>query len=308
MSGSAGAPESHPATVLREQQALGEAPHKAFATRLAGGSPPGETAARRRTPRDPQQAMTDRLPVGPPVLDPSPCELPGGQPMAGRTVRLDRLDAARDVGPLFGATHGGDADPGQWTYMAYGPFESADAMRAVMARLVDGSQDPQWWLVREVASDAPVGMAAFMNMVPAHRRLELGHIWYVPAAQRTAVNTETIYLMLGESFDRRGYRRVEWKCDALNARSRKAAVRVGLPFRRYLQAALHREGTQPRHRVVRHARYRLAEDQGELRGRSVRPGLPRITDCPQPAVRGGAAGRMTSEAGCRPVPAGCGLA
>ena len=67
--------------------------------------------------------------------------------MEGRTVRLDRLDAARDVGPLFDATHGGDADPGQWTYMAYGPFESADAMRAVMARLVDGSQDPQWWLV-----------------------------------------------------------------------------------------------------------------------------------------------------------------
>ncbi len=150
--------------------------------------------------------------------------------MEGRTVRLDRLDAARDIGPLFEATHGEDADPGQWTYMAYGPFESADAMRAVMARLVDGSQDPQWWLVREVASDAPVGMAAFMNMVPAHRRLELGHIWYVPAAQRTAVNTETIYLMLRESFDRLGYRRVEWKCDALNARSRQAALRLGFRF------------------------------------------------------------------------------
>lgn len=175
-------------------------------------------------------AMTDDFPVGPRVVDPSPGELPGGQPMEGRTVRLERPDAARDAGPLFEATHGDEADPGQWTYMAYGPFESADAMRAVVGRLVGGSHDPQWWLVRERASGAPVGMAAFMNMVPAHRRLELGHIWYVPAVRRTAVNTETVYLMLRESFDRLGYRRVEWKCDALNARSIKAAARLGFRF------------------------------------------------------------------------------
>ncbi len=185
--------------------------------------------------------MTERLPVGPPVVASSPCGLPGGRSLEGRTVRLDRPDAARDVGPLFDATHGADADPGQWTYMAYGPFESPEAMRAVMARLVEGSQDPQWWLVRELASDAPVGMAAFMNLVPAHRRLELGHIWYIPAAQRTAVNTETVYLMLRESFDRLGYRRVEWKCDALNARSMKAAVRLGFGF----------EGTFRQHCIVK---------------------------------------------------------
>ena len=77
---------------------------------------------------------------------------------------------------------------------------------------------------------APAGMAAFMNIAPAQRRLELGHIWYVPSAQRTAVNTETVYLMLCESFDSLGYRRVEWKCDALNARSRRAATRLGFSF------------------------------------------------------------------------------
>ena len=114
--------------------------------------------------------------------------------------------------------------------MAYGPFESADAMRSMMERLVEGSTDPQWWLVRDLASGTPVGMTAFMNIVPAHRRLELGHIWYIPAAQRTAVNTETVYLMLRESFDRLEYRGVEWKCDALNARSMKAAVRLGFSF------------------------------------------------------------------------------
>ena len=174
--------------------------------------------------------MNDGLPVGPLVADPSPCELPGGRSMQGETVRLDRPDAARDAAPLFDATHGEDADPGQWTYMAYGPFESADAMRSMMERLVEGSTDPQWWLVRDLASGTPVGMTAFMNIVPAHRRLELGHIWYIPAAQRTAVNTETVYLMLRESFDRLEYRGVEWKCDALNARSMKAAVRLGFSF------------------------------------------------------------------------------
>ena len=150
--------------------------------------------------------------------------------MMGETVRLERPDAARDTSPLFDATHGEGADPGQWTYMAYGPFETAGAMRSVLERLVDGSVDPQWWLVRELSSAAPVGMAAFMNIAPAQRRLELGHIWYVPSAQRTAVNTETVYLMLCESFDRLGYRRVEWKCDALNARSRRAATRLGFSF------------------------------------------------------------------------------
>ena len=178
----------------------------------------------------PESALEDAFPVGPLVVDPSPCKLPGGRPMEGKTVRLERPDAARDAALLYGATHGEHADPGQWTYMAYGPFESADAMRAVLARLVEDSRDPQWWLVRELSSGAPAGMAAFMNMVPAHRRLELGHIWYVPAAQRTAVNTETVYLMLRESFDRLGYRRVEWKCDALNARSRKSAARLGFRF------------------------------------------------------------------------------
>ena len=73
-------------------------------------------------------------------------------------------------------------------------------------------------------------MAAFMNVAPADRRIDLGDIWYTRAAQRTVVNTETIYLMLRESFDRLGYRRVEWKGDVLNVRSTRAAVRLGFSF------------------------------------------------------------------------------
>ncbi|MCY4600620.1 MAG: GNAT family protein [Acidobacteria bacterium] len=160
--------------------------------------------------------------------------------LEGRTVRLERPDPARDGTQLYAATHGDGADPGQWTYMLYGPFENAQAMCARIDRMA-ASTDPQWWLVRDRQSTAPVGMAAFRNMAPADRRLEMSDIWYTPAAQRSAVNTETVYLMLRESFDRLGYRRVEWKCDALNVRSVRAAVRLGFSF----------EGIFRQHRIVR---------------------------------------------------------
>ncbi len=73
-------------------------------------------------------------------------------------------------------------------------------------------------------------MVSFLNIAPAMLHLELGNIWYSPAAQRTKINTESVYLMLCHSFEELGYRRVEWKCDALNERSRRAALRLGFEF------------------------------------------------------------------------------
>ena len=92
------------------------------------------------------------------------------------------------------------------------------------------SRDPLFFTVFENSANKQVGLVSFLAIVPEMRRLELGHIWYAPAAQRTKVNTETIYLMLSEAFDRLNYRRVEWKCDALNARSRAAALRLGFSY------------------------------------------------------------------------------
>ena len=80
------------------------------------------------------------------------------------------------------------------------------------------------------SSGSPIGVVAFMSVDRAMRHLELGHIWYAPTAQRTRANTEVAYLMLREAFDELGYRRIEWKCDALNARSRAAADRLGFTF------------------------------------------------------------------------------
>jgi RimJ/RimL family protein N-acetyltransferase len=157
----------------------------------------------------------------------------------GRFVRLAPVDPAADAGPLWRATHDGSDDAeAVWTYLAYGPFADAAAMRAWLETLVP-SEDPLFLTVHTAAG--PSGVVSFMSIEPELRRIELGHIWYAPAAQRSEANTETVFLMLREAFEELGYRRVEWKCDALNERSRAAAERLGFTF----------EGVFRQHMVVK---------------------------------------------------------
>jgi RimJ/RimL family protein N-acetyltransferase len=92
------------------------------------------------------------------------------------------------------------------------------------------SDDPLSLAVRDDESGRYLGMVSYLAIRPAMRVLELGHIWYVPRAQGTGINTEAVHLMLTEAFDVLGYRRVEWKCDSLNDRSRRAALRLGFHF------------------------------------------------------------------------------
>jgi RimJ/RimL family protein N-acetyltransferase len=141
-------------------------------------------------------------------------------------VTLSPVDPPKHSGPLFEATR---ETPDVWTYLGYGPFDDEAAMRTWLGSLVP-QDDPLFLTVTDRASDSPVGVVAFMNVDSAMRHLELGNIWYAPAAQRTRVNTETVFVMLREAFDELGHRRVEWKCDALNARSRRAAERLGFTF------------------------------------------------------------------------------
>ncbi len=183
--------------------------------------------------------MDDELPVGE-TVDDRPARAPERRMLEGRYVSLRPVEPAADAAPLWTASHDGtDAAPRLWTYMPYGPFDDADVMRDWLQRCAP-SDDPLFLTV--VAHDAgPVGMTAFLNVDVAHRRLELGHIWYAPSAQRTEANTEAVYLMLREAFERLGHRRVEWKCDALNERSRAAALRLGFAF----------EGVFRRHMIVK---------------------------------------------------------
>jgi RimJ/RimL family protein N-acetyltransferase len=171
--------------------------------------------------------------IGPPGLRPAPV-------LEGRDVILRRPRAADDTAPLHAATHGTPEAEAVWTYMGYGPWASAEEMQVWVAGRPE-SADPHWYTVASAEDDRPLGMATIMNHDAAMRRAELGHIWYVPAAQHTTTNTEAAYLMLVECFDGLGCRRVEWKCDALNERSRAAALRLGFVF----------EGTFRNHMIVK---------------------------------------------------------
>jgi RimJ/RimL family protein N-acetyltransferase len=131
---------------------------------------------------------------------------------------------------LFASSHdGSDEAAGMWTYLAYGPWPDETSMRTWL-ELLPASEDPLFLTVIDRGNGDPVGIVTFMSVDPAMRHLELGNIWYSPRAQRTRANTESVYLMLREAFDVLGNRRVEWKCDALNARSRAAAERLGFTF------------------------------------------------------------------------------
>ncbi len=162
------------------------------------------------------------------------------QPLRGQAYSLLPLDPERDAQALFALSHGSPEKAELWTHKPYGPFTSADAMAEWMQACAL-SGDPLWFTVMHDATQRQAGMVSFLNMEPEHRTLELGHIWYGPEFQRTDANTQSVYLMLCEAFDRLACRRVEWKCDALNTRSRQAALRLGFVF----------EGIFRQHRIAK---------------------------------------------------------
>lgn len=177
-------------------------------------------------PANPQRAPG--LPVGE-RIEGGPASFPPAEVIEGRFVRLESLDAEAHAATLYDRSHASADDEAIWTYMSYGPFDDYEQMRAWLAANASSS-DPSFFSVVESATDLPAGVVSLMNIDVAMRRLELGHIWYVRSAQRGRANTEAAFLLLREAFERWGYRRAEWKCDSLNARSRAAAERLGFTF------------------------------------------------------------------------------
>jgi len=147
--------------------------------------------------------------------------------MSGAYCRLEPLDAARHAADLFEANRR-DADGRMWTYLAYGPFDTLDAYRSWAERMA-ASDDPLFFAVVDTASGRAAGVASYLRIDPPNGAIEVGHIAYSPALQRTRASTEAMYLMMRRAFTL-GYRRYEWKCDALNASSRAAAERLGFSF------------------------------------------------------------------------------
>lgn len=173
--------------------------------------------------------LNDDLPRGELVENYEPTQPPGRKRYEGRYADLRPVDPRKDVADLYENSHGSEAKSKIWTYMAYGPFPDEITMQNWLNDC-ETSSDPLFLTVKAKDLNQCVGVVSFLNIMPQMRCLELGNIWYSPIVHHTKINTETIYLMLSEAFDVLNYRRVEWKCDALNARSRAAALRLGFSF------------------------------------------------------------------------------
>src|SRR6266702_3284473 len=131
-------------------------------------------------------------------------------------------------------------DESVWMYLGYGPWPTAETYRKWIATNARGD-DPLFFAV--LVDGRPRGVVSYLRVDPDHGVVEIGHIWYAPSIQRTRATTEVTYLLARTVFDDLGYRRLEWKCNARNARSRAAAARFGFTY----------EGTFRQHMVVKGA-------------------------------------------------------
>jgi RimJ/RimL family protein N-acetyltransferase len=162
------------------------------------------------------------------VVDSNPAKRPSAIVLKGRIVSLVPLDAGAHAPLLYKQTHGSGCDE-LWRYMSEGPFPSYAAFHAKLVQKGQ-SQDPLFFTIFDNARSQPAGLVALSRIDPAHRCIEVGSIVYTPALQRTVGATEAMYLLARYSFEELGYRRYEWKCNALNEASRRAALRLGFSF------------------------------------------------------------------------------
>ena len=168
-----------------------------------------------------------KQPVGLAVRNWQPPLHPLREPMAGRFCRLEPLDPERHAENLY-AANALDVEGANWTYLPYGPFENLDDYRIWIEKSCCGT-DPLFFAIIDLAQDKAVGVASYLRISPDSGSIEVGHLNYSPLLQHTPAATEAMYLMMARAFEL-GYRRYEWKCNALNAPSRAAAQRLGLSF------------------------------------------------------------------------------
>jgi RimJ/RimL family protein N-acetyltransferase len=208
-----------------------------------------------------EQALGEPAPLGEPVeftkaATPQPTE------HRGRLTVLRPIRPGTDTAPLYAASHPPDGDPSIWTYLYEGPFPDIDSFRTHLDHQA-ASSDPLFFAITRASDGEPLGVLSLMAIVPEHGSIEIGHVWFGPQLRRTPLATEAVFLVARHVFDELGYRRLEWKCNALNAASRNAALRFGFQF----------EGIFHQHRVVK--------------GRNRDTAWFAITDARWPSVRAG---------------------
>jgi RimJ/RimL family protein N-acetyltransferase len=201
------------------------------------------------------------LPLGDAVTW-TPAGRPAHEPLRGAYVQVRPLDPEADAEPLFVASHPEDGDRSIWTYLPDGPYESVEHLRSMLA-VAACAEDLVYFVLQPLPDGRPLGIAAYLRITPELGVIEIGHIWFGAGLKRTTAATEAIYLLARHAFDELGYRRLEWKCNALNAASRTAAERFGFTF----------EGVFRKHQIVK--------------GRNRDTAWFSITDDEWPAIRSG---------------------
>ena len=207
----------------------------------------------------------ERTAAGPPLgpeLDWSPARRPARTPLRGSHVLVRPVDAAVDADSLYAVSHPPDGDPAIWTYLSDGPYQTPEHLRRMLS-WTETSEDPLFFALVRLPDERPLGIASYLRVTPEFGVIEIGHIWFGVPLQRTTAATEAIYLLAAHVFEDLGYRRLEWKCNALNAASRRAAERFGFRF----------EGVFRQHMVVK--------------GRNRDTAWYAITDDEWPAIRAG---------------------
>lgn len=180
--------------------------------------------------------MNDTRPLGNLLPDWTPPRAPTGESLEGQYVRLEKLGAEAHAALLFRSYEGDDA---VWDYLPYGPFHSAAAYHR-WVKSIAGQEDPVFYAIYDKDVGAWGGVASYLRIKPEAGSIEVGHINLSPQLQGTRAATEAFVLMIQWAFEA-GYRRFEWKCDALNTPSRRAAQRLGLSY----------EGVFRQHTVVK---------------------------------------------------------
>lgn len=168
-----------------------------------------------------------------------PATIPDNRTLEGLYIRLEKLDPALHGDDLWLALQGPESDPKLWDYLPYGPFPERSAFDAWLEKNA-ASADPHFYAVIDSANDQAQGLLSLMCIVPEHGRIEIGHVAFGAPMQRSPKSTEAVYLLAKEAFAL-GNRRLEWKCNNDNARSKRTAVRLGYTF----------EGVFRQHMVVK---------------------------------------------------------
>ncbi|MBB5350927.1 RimJ/RimL family protein N-acetyltransferase [Haloferula luteola] len=166
-------------------------------------------------------------PIGDPLLNWASPMFPQNTSFEGRTCWLEPLDPDAHAEGLYAACSK-DQRGSNWTYLPYGPFDSFEDYRAWLTSM-SSLDDPQFYAIRSRSTGNPVGLASYLSIDPDNGSIEVGHIHFSESLKQSIAATEAMYLMMKSAFSL-GYRRYQWRCDALNAPSRSAAQRLGLSF------------------------------------------------------------------------------